>query len=182
MGRRTPAWLFTRMTWLAREIAMHIVAASSVQLAMQAGVTTTVTGALEQGLCEIEHEVGVYSQGVKGAVSRKDPCRNPRTMRTAVHRFRPAFACEPHWGAKSTAPAVQDGYQLYYREFFFFVTAGLMRDNYFTNNISRYVGSGQISCGVSTSISSPVARSFAIAGTILSRMYFACFSAEALLL
>jgi hypothetical protein len=47
-----------------------------------------------------------------------------------------------------------------------------------TNNNSRYVGSGQISCGVSTSISSPVARSLVINGITLSRMYFACFSAD----
>jgi len=91
---RAPAWLFTRMTRLAREIATHVVADRGPEELLRrlsdpfwfqafgcvlgfdwhsSGVTTTVTGALKEGLKGIEHELGVYSQGGKGAASRKTP-------------------------------------------------------------------------------------------------------------
>jgi uncharacterized protein len=89
-----PAWLFTRMTRLAREIATHVVfdrgpedllRRLSDRFWFQAlgcvlgfdwhsgGVTTTMTGALNEGPRGIEHELGVYSQGGKGATSRNTP-------------------------------------------------------------------------------------------------------------
>src|SRR5215217_7138636 len=91
---RAPAWLFTRMTRLAREIATHVVADRGPEELLRrlsdpfwfqafgcvlgfdwhsSGVTTTVTGALKMGLKGIEHDLGVYSQGGKGATSRKTP-------------------------------------------------------------------------------------------------------------
>jgi hypothetical protein len=50
-------------------------------------------------------------------------------------------------------------------------------DGYLMNSISRYVGSGQTSCGTMHSSASPDSRSEFIAGMTLSRKYFACFSA-----
>jgi hypothetical protein len=91
---RAPARLFTRMTRLAREIATHIVAGRGPGELLRrlsdpfwfqahgcvlvfdghsSAVTTTVTGALTEGLRGTEHELGVYSQGGKGATSRKTP-------------------------------------------------------------------------------------------------------------
>lgn len=89
-----PAWLFTRMTRLAREIAVYIVADQGAEQLLRrlsdpfwfqafgcvlgfdwhsSGVTTTVTGALKQGLAGIDREVGLYAEGGKGATSRKTP-------------------------------------------------------------------------------------------------------------
>lgn len=105
-------WLFTR---LAREIATHIVAdrgpeellrrlsdrsgsrrsaASSDSTGIRA-VTTTVTGALKEGRRGIEHGLDVYSQGGKGATSRKTPAEiRDRCERLAID-FRPVGLREP---------------------------------------------------------------------------------------
>jgi len=99
------------------------------------------------------------------AISHVDQCQHSRTRYCRYHptlivRSRRAVLGDAISTTRSGAPQIR---------------------SYFTNSISRYVGSGQVSCGVSTSIRSPISRSFAMAGTILSRMYFACFSADALL-
>jgi len=65
MVRITRTVLFTHLTRLAREVATHVVADRGPEGLLRRGVTTTVTGALKEGLCGIEHELGVYSQGVK---------------------------------------------------------------------------------------------------------------------
>ena len=136
---KAPAWLFSRMTRLAREIAIHIVAEQGPQELLRrladpfwfqafgcvlgfdwhsSGVTTTVTGALKEGLRGIEHDLGVFAQGGKGATSRKTPgeiagrCdRLSLDPRPLVYASRMA--------AKVDSAAVQDGYQLYHHTFFF---------------------------------------------------------------
>src|SRR5512140_1532933 len=91
---RAPAWLFGRMVRLAREVTTHIVAEYGSDEMLRrlsdpfwfqafgcvlgfdwhsSGVTTTVTGALKEGLKGVEHELGVYAGGGKGAVSRRTP-------------------------------------------------------------------------------------------------------------
>jgi hypothetical protein len=86
------------MTRLAREIATPIVADRGPEELLRrlsdpfwfqafdgvlgfdwhsSGVTTTVTGALKESLRGIEHELGVYSQGGKGATSRRTPAEHP---------------------------------------------------------------------------------------------------------
>jgi len=136
---RAPAWLFTRMTRLAREIAAHVVADRGPEELLRrlsdpfwfqafgcvlgfdwhsSGVTTTVTGALKAGLTDIEHELGVYSQGGKGAASRKTPLEiRERCERLAVDSGPLVYASR--MAAKVDSAAVQDGYQLYHHAFFF---------------------------------------------------------------
>jgi hypothetical protein len=136
---RAPAWLFTRMTRLAREIATHVVADRGPEELLRrlsdpfwfqafgcvlgfdwhsSGVTTTVTGALKEGLKGIEHELGVYSQGGKGAASRKTPLEiRERCDRLAVDSGPLVYASR--MAAKVDSAAVQDGYQLYHHAFFF---------------------------------------------------------------
>jgi len=136
---RAPAWLFTRMTRLAREIATHVVADRGPEELLRrlsdpfwfqafgcvlgfdwhsSGVTTTVTGALKAGLKGIEHELGVYSQGGKGAASRKTPLEiRERCDRLAVDSGPLVYASR--MAAKVDSAAVQDGYQLYHHAFFF---------------------------------------------------------------
>jgi hypothetical protein len=82
------------------------------------GVTTTVTGALKEGLRGTEKDFGIYVGGGKGAVSRRTPgeivdyCdRLSLDPRPLVYASR--------MSAKVDSAAVQDGYQLYHHAFFF---------------------------------------------------------------
>jgi hypothetical protein len=77
-----------------------------------------VTGALKEGLRGIEHELGVYSQGGKGATSRKTPAEIlERCDRLAIDSGPLLYASR--MAAKVDSAAVQDGYQLYRHAFFF---------------------------------------------------------------
>jgi hypothetical protein len=82
------------------------------------GVTTTVTGAVKEGLRGREADLGLFAAGGKGAASRNTPhevttaCdRLSRDPAPLVHASRTA--------AKVDSAAVQDGYQLYHHAFFF---------------------------------------------------------------
>lgn len=77
-----------------------------------------MTGAFEESLRGIEHELGVYSQGVKGATSRKTPAEiRDRCERLAIDSVPLVYASR--MAAKVDSAAVQDGYQLYHHAFFF---------------------------------------------------------------
>ena len=136
---RAPAWLFSRMTRLAREVALHIIADQGPSELLRrlsdpfwfqafgcvlgfdwhsSGVTTTVTGALKEGLKGIEHEIGVFAQGGKGATSRKTPSEiRDRCDRLSLDPQPLVYASR--MAAKVDSAAVQDGYQLYHHTFFF---------------------------------------------------------------
>src|SRR4051812_19522114 len=82
------------------------------------GVTTTVCGAVKEGLKDVDREIGFFAAGGKGGVSRKTPqqiadaCdRIGREAQPLVYASRTA--------AKVDNAAVQDGYQLYHHVFFF---------------------------------------------------------------
>jgi hypothetical protein len=86
------------------------------------GVTTTVCGAVKEGLKDVDRELGFFAAGGKGSASRKTPqqiaevCdRLGRDAQPLVYASRTA--------AKVDSAAVQDGYQLYHHVFFF-TTAG----------------------------------------------------------
>ena len=143
-GGRAPAWLFSRMVRLAREITAHIVAEYGSDEVLRrlsdphwfqafgcvlgfdwhsSGVTTTVTGALKEGLRGTEHELGIYAGGGKGAVSR----RTPGEIVTYCDRL--SIDAQPlvyasRMSAKVDSAAVQDGYQLYHHAFFFTPSGG----------------------------------------------------------
>ena len=136
---RAPAWLFGRMTRLAREITAHVVAERGADEMLRrladpfwfqafgcvlgfdwhsSGVTTTVTGALKEGLKGLEHELGFYAQGGKGLTSRKTPSEIVR--RCEELSLDPApLVYASRMAAKVDSAAVQDGYQLYHHTFFF---------------------------------------------------------------
>ena len=127
------------MTRLAREITAHVVADRGAEEMLRrladpfwfqafgcvlgfdwhsSGVTTTVTGALKEGIKGLEHELGLYAQGGKGLTSRKTP-------REIVARC-DDLSIDPEplvyasrMAAKVDSAAVQDGYQLYHHTFFF---------------------------------------------------------------
>src|ERR671912_1434736 len=95
-GGRAPAWLFSRMVRLSREITAHIVAEYGSEEVLRrlsdphwfqafgcvlgfdwhsSGVTTTVCGAVKEALKPTGHEWGLFAAGGKGAASRKSPAQ-----------------------------------------------------------------------------------------------------------
>jgi hypothetical protein len=127
------------MTRLAREIVVHLVSDHGAEEVLRrlsdpfwfqafgcvlgfdwhsSGVTTTVCGAVAEGLRGLDRDLGLYAAGGKGAASRRTPAqiaaacdRLGRDPSPLVHASRTA--------AKVDSAAVQDGYQLYHHSFFF---------------------------------------------------------------
>ena len=127
------------MTRLAREIAVHIVADQGPEQLLRrlsdpfwfqafgcvlgfdwhsSGVTTTVTGALKEGITGLERELGVFAQGGKGATSRKTP-REIADHCESLSLDPAPLMYASRMAAKVDSAAVQDGYQLYHHAFFF---------------------------------------------------------------
>ncbi len=138
-GGRAPAWLFTRMTRLARALvlAMREDAPPSALLARlsdphwfqafgcllgfdwhSSGVTTTVCGALKLGLRGLESEVGVFVAGGKGATSRKTPAEIAHAAESSG-RDLSSLAYASRMAAKVDSAGVRDGYTLYHHTFVF---------------------------------------------------------------
>ena len=136
---KAPAWLFGRMRRLAREIASHVVADRGPDEMLRrladpfwfqafgcvlgfdwhsSGVTTTVTGALKEGIKGLEHELGFYAQGGKGVTSRKTPSEIVRRCDELSMNPEPLVYAS-RMAAKVDSAAVQDGHQLYHHTFFF---------------------------------------------------------------
>ena len=140
-GGKAPAWLFQRMVRLGREIVRLIVEDQGPRELLarisdpywfqslgcvlgfdwhSSGVTTTVCGALKEGLRGMERELGLVVAGGKGATSRKTPAEIiaagerynlARDANDLVHLSRLT--------AKIDNNAIQDGFQLYHHNFFF---------------------------------------------------------------
>jgi hypothetical protein len=80
------------------------------------GITTSVLGALKRGLAPLEHELGIYVCGGKGAHSRKTPGELADIgERTGIDAAPLAHASR--LVAKIDSAAVQDGYDLYLHGF-----------------------------------------------------------------
>jgi hypothetical protein len=138
-GGKAPAWLFGRMVRLSREIVIYLASEYGSDEVLRrlsdpfwfqafgcvlgfdwhsSGVTTTVCGAVKEGIKEIDTELGFFAAGGKGNASRKTPAqivefceRIGRDPQPLVYASRTA--------AKVDSAAVQDGYQLYHHVFFF---------------------------------------------------------------
>lgn len=136
---KAPKWLFERMTALSKEIIFAIVSEFGQKSFLEkladpywfqalgcvlgfdwhsSGLTTTVTGALKEGLRGMEGEIGVFIAGGKGATSRK----TPEQIRIFADRY--SFNPEPfiyasRMSAKVDNAAVQDGYTLYHHVLIF---------------------------------------------------------------
>jgi len=138
-GGKAPAWLFSRMIKLSREITTHIVAEFGPDEMLRrlsdpfwfqafgcvlgfdwhsSGVTTTVTGAVKEGIRGLEHELRFYAGGGKGAASRKTPAEITDACDRLSIDSRPLVYAS-RMSAKVDSAAVQDGYQLYHHAFFF---------------------------------------------------------------
>jgi len=136
---KAPAWLFARMTLLAREITQVLVIEFSPEEVLRrladpfwfqafgcllgfdwhsSGITTTVCGALKEGLRNREADTGIFVAGGKGRTSRKTP------QEIEGHCDHLAVAADPlvyasRMAAKVDSSALQDSYQLYHHVFFF---------------------------------------------------------------
>ncbi|HDM32923.1 MAG TPA: DUF763 domain-containing protein [Deltaproteobacteria bacterium] len=136
---KAPRWLFRRMALLSREVVKAIVMGFGTEelllrvsdpLWFQAlgcvlgfdwhssGVTTTVCGALKEGIAGMEQELGLFICGGKGGRSRMTP--------SEIESFCDEIGLDPRGlvrssrlSAKVDNNALQDGYQLYHHTFFF---------------------------------------------------------------
>jgi len=140
-GGKAPPWLFQRMVRLGREIVRLIVEDHGPQEILKrvsdpywfqslgcvlgfdwhsSGITTTVCGALKEGLRGTEKDLGLVIAGGKGATSRK----TPGEIRQAGDNYSLAADAEElvylsRLTAKIDNNAIQDGFQLYHHSFFF---------------------------------------------------------------
>jgi len=136
---KAPPWLFQRMVKLAREITFVIVDEFGPQEMLNrlshpywfqafgcvlgfdwhsSGVTTTLCGALKEGLRGIEKDLGLFVAGGKGRTSRETPGE--------INRWCDKIGLKPdplvyasRMAAKVDTSAIQDGYQLYHHCFIF---------------------------------------------------------------
>lgn len=138
-GGRAPRWLFERMTLLAREVTLAIVEEYGPQEMLvrlsdpawfqafgcvlgfdwhSSGVTTTVCGALKEGLRGIGADAGLLVCGGKGRTSRRTPAELEEWgQRLGIDAGPLVYASR--MSAKVDSAALQDGYQLYHHTFFF---------------------------------------------------------------
>ena len=82
------------------------------------GVTTTVCGALKEGMKGIGKELGFYVAGGKGRTSRKTPQEIEAICDERSINGTPLIYAS-RMAAKVDSAAVQDGYQIYHHCFFF---------------------------------------------------------------
>jgi len=136
---KAPYWLFSRMVPLAREITIAVVADYGPEEMLRrltdpfwfqafgcvlgydwhsSGVTTTLCGALKEGIKGIEKDLGLFVAGGKGRTSRKTPSElenwGEKLSLDAV-----PLVYASRMSAKVDSAAVQDGYQLYHHTFIF---------------------------------------------------------------
>ena len=132
-----PRWLFQRMTQLAREITLVVVEEFGPQEMLRklsdpfwfqafgcvlgfdwhsSGVTTTVCGALKEGLRDVGGDAGIFVAGGKGRTSRKTP-EELLALGDRLGLDPAPLIYSSRMAAKVDSAALQDGYQLYHHTF-----------------------------------------------------------------
>jgi len=159
---KAPSWLFQRMKKLAREITICIIdewGADEMLTRLSdpfwfqafgcvlgfdwhsSGLTTTVCGALKEGISGLESELGFFIAGGKGKSSRNTPFQIEQyCYKLSIEPYNLIYASR--MSAKVDNTAIQDGYQLYHHTFFFtkkgkwsVIQQGMNADNH---NARRY--------------------------------------------
>lgn len=177
-GGSAPAWLFSRMTKLSREIislmvtefgAAEVLAKLSDPYWFQAlgcvlgfdwhssGVTTTVCGAIKEGLKGLESELGLFVAGGKGKASRKTPDDiREHADKHSIAADASGLVYASKMSAKVDNTAVQDGYQLYHHVFLFDKSGVWAVIQQGMNESNRYARRYHwLSCGVSDFVCEP---------------------------
>jgi hypothetical protein len=134
-----PRWLFERMVRLAREITIVIVADYGPDEMLKrlshpywfqafgcvlgfdwhsSGVTTTLCGALKEGIKGVVKDLGLFVAGGKGGTSRKTPSELEH-WGDMIGLDAAPLVYASRMSAKVDNNAVQDGYQLYHHTFIF---------------------------------------------------------------
>jgi hypothetical protein len=136
---KAPSWLFQRMKSLSKEVILFIIdlyGAEEMLLRLSdpfwfqafgcvlgfdwhsSGVTTTVCGAMKEGLKGMEKDLGFFVAGGKGRVSRKTPLEIQEICDQRSVNGAPLIYAS-RMSAKVDSAALQDGYQIYHHSFFF---------------------------------------------------------------
>jgi hypothetical protein len=136
---RAPRYLFERMVPLSREIIIFIATEFGREEVLRrlsdpywfqafgcvlgfdwhsSGLTTTVCGALKEGLRDVSRDLGIFVAGGKGATSRKTPDEITEVC-DELGRQPEQLIYASRMSAKVDNSAVQDGYQLYHHSFVF---------------------------------------------------------------
>lgn len=136
-GGRVPRWLADRMSRLGRVITEAIVLhygrdeflrrlahpfwfqSFGAVMGMDwhsSGITTSVMGALKRGLAPVQHEIGLYVCGGRGAHSRRTPAELV-AIGDRVGIDGEGLARSSRLVAKVDSAAVQDGFDLYLHSF-----------------------------------------------------------------
>jgi len=155
---KAPRWLFDRMVKLAREITIAIVADFGAEEMLKrlsdpywfqalgcilgfdwhsSGVTTTLCGALKEGIKGLEPDLGLFIAGGKGRTSRQTP--------SEIEVWGDKISLDPtplvyasRMSAKVDSAAIQDGYQLYHHTFLFTPSASWTVIQQGMNEVNRY--------------------------------------------
>lgn len=135
---RAPRWLFERMSALAREIALAIIADGGPDELLRrvsdpywfqafgcvlgfdwhsSGLTTTTCGALKDGLSSVP-DTGVVVAGGKGKTSRRTPSEIEAACERSGRDPAPLTRAS-RLSAKVDSAAVQDGFEVYQHTFLF---------------------------------------------------------------
>lgn len=139
-GGKCPPWLFERMKQLGAAIVEVVVSEHGPEEVLRrladpfwfqalgcvlgfdwhsSGLTTTVCGALKEGLRGKEKDLGLFVAGGKGRASRQ----TPQEIEAHVERYGlpdgEKLVYASRMAAKVDNTAVQDGYQVYHHVFFF---------------------------------------------------------------
>ncbi len=138
-GGKAPAWLFSRMKKLAREMLLLIIKEYGPDEVLKrlsdpvwfqafgcvlgfdwhsSGLTTTVNAAVKQAFSGLEKETGFFAAGGKGGRSRKTPFEIERYAGT-LNRDLSFLVRTSRLAAKVDSAAIQDGYRLYLHHIFF---------------------------------------------------------------
>jgi len=136
---KAPKWLFDRMVKLAREITIVIVSDYGAEEMLRrlsdphwfqafgcvlgfdwhsSGVTTTLCGALKEGVKGIERDLGFFVAGGKGKTSRKTP-EELENWGQLISIDAAPLVYASRMSAKVDSAAIQDGYELYHHSFLF---------------------------------------------------------------
>lgn len=135
---KAPSWLFEKMKRLSKAIVLVMLEDYDAKVLLDrlsdpfwfqsfgcllgfdwhsSGLTTTVCGALKEGLKGLEKNTGIFIAGGKGAASRKTPAELEKACESLS--LDPAsFIYASKMVAKVDTSGLQDGFSLYHHTFF----------------------------------------------------------------
>jgi hypothetical protein len=101
------------------------------------GVTTTLCGALKEGIRGLERDLGLFIAGGKGKTSRRTP-QEIESWGDLISLNPAPLVYASRMSAKVDSSAVQDGYQLYHHTFLFTVDGSWTVIQQGMNEANRY--------------------------------------------